>query len=58
MNAARDAVARMEERTHGGRGGVILLSPDGAIGMAHNTSGMSFAWTDGGDLHSGFRVPR
>ena len=58
MDASRDAVARLEECTHGGRGGVILLSPEGAIGIAHNTSGRSFVWTDGGDLHSGIRVPR
>jgi beta-aspartyl-peptidase (threonine type) len=40
-DAARDAIAYLFERL-GGHGGIILLGPDGRVGMAHNTPRM--AW--------------
>jgi L-asparaginase / beta-aspartyl-peptidase len=42
--AAREAVARLGRRV-GGEGGLILVAPRGEIGAAHNTPGMSRAWT-------------
>jgi beta-aspartyl-peptidase (threonine type) len=45
--AARLAVALLEERT-GGRGGIIIISPDGTLGFAFNTPHMAHAYlTDG-----------
>jgi beta-aspartyl-peptidase (threonine type) len=45
--AARQAIALLEERT-GGRGGIILISPDGSLGFAFNTPHMAHAYlTDG-----------
>ena len=41
QDAARDAIAYLYSRL-GGHGGIILLGPDGRIGMAHNTPRM--AW--------------
>jgi len=39
--AAREAIAYLYNRL-GGHGGIILLGPDGSVGLAHNTPGM--AW--------------
>jgi beta-aspartyl-peptidase (threonine type) len=45
--AARQAIALLEERT-GGRGGIIIITPDGALGFAFNTPHMAHAYlTDG-----------
>ncbi|MGH9463660.1 MAG: isoaspartyl peptidase/L-asparaginase [Vicinamibacteria bacterium] len=45
--AARQAIALLEERT-GGRGGIIIISPDGTLGFAFNTPHMAHAYlTDG-----------
>ena len=41
QDAASDAIAYLFQRL-GGHGGIILLSPDGEVGMAHNTPRM--AW--------------
>jgi beta-aspartyl-peptidase (threonine type) len=39
--AAHEAIAYLFERL-GGHGGIILLGPDGRVGLAHNTPRM--AW--------------
>jgi len=45
--AARRTIALLEERT-GGRGGIILIAPDGTLGFAFNTTQMAHAYlTDG-----------
>jgi len=45
--AARQAIALLEERT-GGRGGIIIITPDGTLGFAFNTPHMAHAYlTDG-----------
>jgi beta-aspartyl-peptidase (threonine type) len=44
MEAAREAVALLGRRV-GGEGGLILVSPSGEIGFAHNTPVMTRAWT-------------
>lgn len=46
-DAARAAVALLEERT-GGRGGILVIAPDGTLGFAFNTPHMAHAYlTDG-----------
>ena len=45
--AARRSIDLLEERT-GGRGGIILIAPDGTLGFAFNTPHMAHAYlTDG-----------
>jgi L-asparaginase / beta-aspartyl-peptidase len=44
MEAARDAIRELSERV-GGEGGVIVVTPRGEVGFAHNTPVMSRAWT-------------
>lgn len=41
--AATDAIAYLHRRL-GGHGGIILLGPDGRIGLAHNTPRMAWGW--------------
>jgi beta-aspartyl-peptidase (threonine type) len=43
LQAAREAVALLGNRVEG-RGGLILVSPAGEIGFAHNTPAMTRAW--------------
>jgi beta-aspartyl-peptidase (threonine type) len=43
MDAAREAVALLGRRVSG-EGGLIVVSPAGEIGFAHNTPGMARAW--------------
>jgi len=48
-NAAQDAcwlAVRELERRIGGRGGAVMLTPDGGIGYAFNTRSMPLAWID------------
>ena len=49
-NAAQDAcwlaIRELESRI-AGRGGVVMLTPDGGIGYAFNTAAMPLAWIDG-----------
>jgi beta-aspartyl-peptidase (threonine type) len=51
QEAATDAIAYLHARL-GGHGGVILLGPDGSLGMAHNTPRMAWglATPDGHSL--------
>ncbi len=44
MDAARAAVALLGNRL-GGDGGLIVVSPSGEVGFAHNTPAMTRAWT-------------
>jgi beta-aspartyl-peptidase (threonine type) len=44
MQAAREAIALLGSRVEG-EGGLILVSPAGEIGFAHNTPAMTRAWT-------------
>ena len=45
--AARRTIALLKERT-GGRGGIVLIAPDGTLGFAFNTPHMAHAYlTDG-----------
>ena len=56
QQAATDAIAYLHRRL-GGHGGIILLGPDGRIGLAHNTPRMAWGWATaegqqmGIDLH-------
>ena len=43
QQAASDAIAYLHRRL-GGHGGMILLGPDGRIGLAHNTPRMAWGW--------------
>jgi beta-aspartyl-peptidase (threonine type) len=45
--AASDAIAYLHARL-GGHGGIILLGPDGRLGMAHNTPRMAWGMVRGG----------
>lgn len=55
QDAAADAIAYLYERL-GGHGGVILLGPDGRIGLAHNTPRM--AWGLATDAGQSYGVTR
>lgn len=46
QEAATDAIAYLYRRL-GGFGGIILLSPDGRVGLAHNTPRMAWGIEDG-----------
>lgn len=54
MEAARAAVAMLKERVDG-LGGVILLSPSGEFGMAHNTPRMAHALAGPGGIEAHIR---
>ena len=43
QGAASDAIAYLHRRL-GGHGGIILLGPDGRMGLAHNTPRMAWGW--------------
>ena len=45
QEAAAEAIAYLHRRL-GGHGGIILLGPDGRIGLAHNTPRMAWAWAN------------
>ncbi|MBG0777017.1 MAG: isoaspartyl peptidase/L-asparaginase [Desulfovibrionaceae bacterium] len=51
MDAARAAIDVLEHRA-GGLGGVILLTPRGDFGFAHNTPRMAFATADEGGVRA------
>jgi beta-aspartyl-peptidase (threonine type) len=53
--AAREAIAYLFRRL-GGHGGIILLSPDGRFGMAHNTPGMAWGLATEAGLKTGLAV--
>ena len=46
QDAATDTIAYLSSRL-GGHGGIILLGPDGRLGLAHNTPRMAWGWANG-----------
>ena len=53
--AAQDAIAYLYVRLQG-RGGIILLGPDGRYGIAHNTPHMAWASADRRGIHAGTNI--
>jgi L-asparaginase / beta-aspartyl-peptidase len=53
--AAREAIAYLYNRL-GGHGGIILLSPDGRFGLAHNTPAMAWGVATPGGLQTGLAI--
>jgi beta-aspartyl-peptidase (threonine type) len=53
--AAKEAIAHLFKRL-GGHGGIILLAPDGRVGLAHNTPGMAWGIADHQGLRTGLTV--
>lgn len=56
QTAAAEAIAYLHERL-GGHGGIILLGPDGRIGLAHNTSRMAWALATSEGQQAGIERP-
>ncbi len=52
QQAATAAIAYLHSRL-GGHGGLILLGPDGEIGLAHNTPRMAWGWATAEGQHLG-----
>jgi beta-aspartyl-peptidase (threonine type) len=52
QGAARDAITHLYDRLHG-HGGIILLGPDGRIGIAHNTPRMAWGFRSAGEEQVG-----
>ncbi len=53
--AAREAISYLYNRL-GGHGGIILLGPDGRLGLAHNTPAMAWGIATPSGLHTGLKV--
>ena len=53
--AAREAIAYLYNRL-GGHGGIILLAPDGSLGLAHNTPGMAWGIATPAGLRTGLKA--
>jgi beta-aspartyl-peptidase (threonine type) len=53
--AAREAIAYLHNRL-GGHGGIILLSPDGRFGIAHNTPAMAWGLATGSGMETGLKI--
>ncbi len=45
QGAATEAIAYLSSRL-GGHGGIIILGPDGQLGLAHNTPRMAWGWAN------------
>lgn len=57
QRAAETVIARLGERT-GGKGGLIVLSPTGQVGVAHNCRNIAFAVRSGdGGFRAGIKNP-
>ena len=55
QQAAEATIARLGERT-GGKGGLIVLSPTGQVGVAHNCRNIAFAVCTGdGEFKTGIK---
>ena len=52
--AAAEAIATLHRRL-GGHGGIILLGPDGRIGLAHNTPRMAWGIANSKGLQIGIQ---
>jgi beta-aspartyl-peptidase (threonine type) len=55
QEAAQAAIATLFDRL-GGHGGIILLGPDGRIGLAHNTPRMAWGVRDGAGMKLGVEI--
>ena len=53
--AAREAISYLHNRL-GGHGGIILLSPDGRFGMAHNTPAMAWGLATANGFETGLKI--
>ena len=53
--ATREAMAYLFNRL-GGRGGIILLGPDGRFGIAHNTPAMAWGLATKGAMETGLKL--
>ncbi|MGP8187737.1 MAG: isoaspartyl peptidase/L-asparaginase [Terracidiphilus sp.] len=53
--AAHEAIAYLYNRL-GGHGGIILLSPDGRFGLAHNTPAMAWGLATPSGFHTGLNA--
>lgn len=53
--ATREAMAYLYNRL-GGRGGIILLGPDGRFGMAHNTPAMAWGLATEHEIETGLKI--
>ncbi|MGZ4789543.1 MAG: isoaspartyl peptidase/L-asparaginase [Terriglobales bacterium] len=53
--ATREAMAYLYNRL-GGRGGIILLGPDGRFGIAHNTPAMAWGLATEGTMETGLKL--
>lgn len=56
QDAASAAIAYLHQRL-GGHGGIILLGPDGRLGLAHNTPRMAWGYATPEGLHLGTNLP-
>ena len=56
QGAAAEAIAYLHRRL-GGHGGIILLGPDGRLGMAHNTPRMAWGWVTAEGQQIGIELP-
>ncbi len=56
QEAASDAIAYLHRRL-GGHGGIILLGPDGRLGLAHSTPRMAWGWANAQGRHAGIELP-
>ncbi len=52
QQAATDSIAYLHRRL-GGHGGIILLGPDGSVGLAHNTPRMAWGLATSAGLRLG-----
>jgi beta-aspartyl-peptidase (threonine type) len=52
QTAAEQSIAYLFDRLQG-HGGIILLGPDGSLGIAHNTPRMAWGWRRGVDQQVG-----
>ena len=53
--AAKEAIAYLYKRLRG-HGGIILLGPDGQVGLAHNTPGMAWGLANSQGLRTGLVI--
>lgn len=53
--ATREAMSYLFSRL-GGRGGIILLGPDGRFGIAHNTPAMAWGIATDGTIETGLKI--
>jgi beta-aspartyl-peptidase (threonine type) len=53
--AARESMSYLYNRL-GGRGGIILLGPDGRFGMAHNTPAMAWGFANENEMETGLKL--